>query len=133
MKSLTYLTALAQIMGNFAQAKQIMSGFADGGYTGYGGKYEPAGMAHRGEVVFNQRDVAMLGGARAVDRMRPTAKGYADGGIVANGMTSSINSSFSEEQRVLQIVQNMPNPVVVVQDINQVQGDVRKVQVIAEI
>jgi hypothetical protein len=32
-------------------------GYADGGFTGRGGKYEPAGIVHRGEVVIPQEDV----------------------------------------------------------------------------
>ena len=31
-----------------------LSGFADGGYTGTGGKYEPAGVVHKGEFVMPQ-------------------------------------------------------------------------------
>ncbi|MDG4854071.1 MULTISPECIES: tape measure protein [unclassified Mesorhizobium] len=53
--------------------------FADGGYTGAGGKNEPAGIVHKGEVVFSQDDVKRFGGPRNVERMR---RGYADGGIV---------------------------------------------------
>ncbi|UHS61054.1 phage tail length tape measure family protein [Agrobacterium vaccinii] len=54
-------------------------GFADGGYTGSGGKNQPAGIVHKGEVVWSQRDVAMAGGVGAVEAMR---KGYANGGAV---------------------------------------------------
>lgn len=36
-------------------------GYAEGGYTGAGGKYEPAGIVHKGEVVFSQSDVARIG------------------------------------------------------------------------
>ncbi|OSI06783.1 putative phage tail length tape measure protein [Neisseria animaloris] len=52
----------------------------EGGYTGHGGKYEPAGIVHKGEVVFSQRDVARHGGVSAVERLR--LKGYAEGGAV---------------------------------------------------
>ena len=58
----------------------LFAGFSGGGYTGAGGKYEPAGIVHRGEVVFSQRDVARHGGVGAVERLR--LKGYADGGVV---------------------------------------------------
>lgn len=54
--------------------------FSGGGYTGYGGKYEPAGIVHKGEVVFSQRDVRNHGGVAAVERLR--LKGYAGGGTV---------------------------------------------------
>ena len=54
--------------------------FADGGYTGAGGKYEPAGIVHRGEVVFSQDDVRRSGGVNKVEAMR--LRGYAAGGVV---------------------------------------------------
>ena len=54
--------------------------FSSGGYTGAGGKYEPAGIVHKGEVVFSQRDVRNHGGVAAVERLR--LRGYADGGVV---------------------------------------------------
>jgi hypothetical protein len=36
-----------------AQAQSAAAGFAEGGFTGTGGKYEPAGVVHKGEFVFN--------------------------------------------------------------------------------
>ena len=54
--------------------------FAGGGYTGAGGKYEPAGIVHRGEVVFSQDDVRRSGGVNKVEAMR--LRGYAAGGVV---------------------------------------------------
>jgi DNA repair exonuclease SbcCD ATPase subunit len=36
-----------------AQAQSAAAGFAEGGFTGHGGKYEPAGVVHKGEFVFN--------------------------------------------------------------------------------
>lgn len=36
---------------------QTIKGFADGGYTGAGGKYEPAGIVHKGEWVATQETV----------------------------------------------------------------------------
>ncbi|WP_425963865.1 phage tail length tape measure family protein [Rhizobium nepotum] len=53
--------------------------YADGGYTGPGGKYQPAGTVHKGEVVWSQADVARAGGVGAVEALR---KGYANGGAV---------------------------------------------------
>jgi len=53
--------------------------FASGGYTGPGGKNQPAGIVHKGEVVFSQADVARMGGVAAVEALR---RGYADGGPV---------------------------------------------------
>ncbi|MGX3020921.1 tape measure protein [Ursidibacter sp. B-7004-1] len=52
-----------------AHAKQIEetakmaanTGFSSGGYTGNGGKYEPAGIVHRGEYVMTKEATARLG------------------------------------------------------------------------
>ena len=45
-------------------------GFAVGGYTGSGGVHQPAGIVHRGEVVWSQGDIARAGGVAAVEAMR---------------------------------------------------------------
>lgn len=54
-------------------------GFSVGGYTGAGRVHEAAGVVHKGEVVFNQRDVAKFGGWQAVEAIR---RGGA--GVLAN-------------------------------------------------
>ncbi|WP_241135410.1 phage tail length tape measure family protein [Achromobacter xylosoxidans] len=51
--------------------------FADGGYTGAGGKYDPAGIVHAGEYVI-PADATKRLGVGFLDRL----KGYADGGYV---------------------------------------------------
>ncbi|WP_132256097.1 phage tail length tape measure family protein [Methylobacterium segetis] len=56
--------------------------FDGGGFTGAGGRYDPAGIVHRGEVVFSQDDVRRLGGVGIVEGMRRGGRGYADGGVV---------------------------------------------------
>lgn len=66
-------------------------GFASGGYTGAGGKYQPAGVVHAGEYVFSAESVRRLG-LGALDNLHRIAKGsmipraprmaYADGGLV---------------------------------------------------
>lgn len=61
------------IAGAFAQGASIVAllaganfsgggGYAEGGYTGAGGKFEPAGVVHRGEGVLNQGEIRALGG-----------------------------------------------------------------------
>jgi phage-related minor tail protein len=77
---------LAAVVAALALAK---GGFARGGYTGDGGKYEPAGVVHRGEHVTRSEVVRQPGamaflddfnrnGMRALDAWR----GYAGGGLV---------------------------------------------------
>jgi len=48
----------------------LIKGFSDGGYTGAGGVNEPAGMVHKGEVVWSQADIRRSGGVSAVEAMR---------------------------------------------------------------
>jgi hypothetical protein len=55
--------------------------FDVGGYTGNGGRLQPAGIVHRGEYVFDASSTARIG----VPRLN-ALRGYADGGLVgANG------------------------------------------------
>ena len=44
-----------------AAAMAAFGGFASGGYTGSGGKYEPAGIVHRGEYVIPSETVSRMG------------------------------------------------------------------------
>lgn len=57
-------------------------GFSEGGYTGDGGKYQPAGVVHKGEYVFDKAAVKAAGGPAALEAMRRNLKGYANGGAV---------------------------------------------------
>ncbi|RCW85442.1 phage tail tape measure protein [Phyllobacterium bourgognense] len=58
-------------------------GFANGGYTGPGGKYEPAGVVHRGEYVMSQKAVNWIG----LENLERLHRGYADGGLVAPNLS----------------------------------------------
>ncbi|KHE07671.1 phage tail length tape measure family protein [Citrobacter braakii] len=49
----------ASIVSNIAAVANI--GFASGGYTGAGGKYDPAGIVHKGEFVFDQASTNRIG------------------------------------------------------------------------
>jgi len=60
----------------------LPAGFADGGYTGPGGKYQPAGIVHAGEIVWSQEDIARWGGVGIVESLRKAA-GYVKGGFVS--------------------------------------------------
>lgn len=58
-------------------------GFSSGGFTGSGDKHEPAGLVHKGEVVFSQKDVQRLGGVANVEALRTgRMTGFAEGGVV---------------------------------------------------
>lgn len=62
--------------------------FARGGYTGDGGKYQPAGIVHKGEFVFTKEATKRIGVANLHRMMR----GYANGGVV--GGSSRSGSGF---------------------------------------
>lgn len=51
--------ATASIVSNIASVADV--GFATGGYTGAGGKYQPAGMVHKGEYVFDKSATNRIG------------------------------------------------------------------------
>lgn len=55
--------------------------FASGGFTGYGGKYDPAGIVHRGEFVM-PADVVRRIGVGPLEAMMKGMRGYAEGGYV---------------------------------------------------
>lgn len=51
--------ATASIVSNIAAVADV--GFAAGGFTGPGGKYQPAGIVHKGEYVFDQAATNRIG------------------------------------------------------------------------
>lgn len=80
-------------------AAQTIAGFANGGYTGHGAKYEPAGIVHKGEGVLTQEEVKALGGPQGFEDLRKSIRrGYSAGGLVTDthrvgmGAVSAINS-----------------------------------------
>ncbi|EOL1395821.1 phage tail tape measure protein, partial [Escherichia coli] len=60
-------TAISSAAANF--------NFASGGFTGTGGKYEPAGIVHRGEFVFTKEATSRIG----VGNLYRLMRGYAEG------------------------------------------------------
>lgn len=88
--------------GQPATAERVLSGYADGGYTGDGDRYEVAGVVHRGEYVVpkpimnNPRVIDAVGLIESIRRnrvpsgpsWRPRSDGYADGGLVSAPITT---------------------------------------------
>lgn len=102
---------LPLIAGAIAQGASIISniraikdqGFADGGYTGKGGKYEPAGIVHRDEIVWSQDDIKRWGGVNLVESMRKSAnpEAFLNNNSADNIMRRALMSSnaFMESQK----------------------------------
>lgn len=96
---MTLFNAISGMMGGktFSFSSAFSGkGFAHGGYTGDGGKYEPAGVVHKGEFVFTKEATNRIGAGNLYKLMR----GYANGGQVGGNMggggtTISGGSQFS--------------------------------------
>lgn len=80
-----------------AELKRLR-GYATGGYTGAGGKYEPAGIVHRGEYVIPKQYVNQSTGtpyasalSQIVHGSAPAAPSYANGGFVGGSMVVSLS------------------------------------------
>lgn len=76
-------------LGQAAGAIGSLFGFAEGGYTGHGSKYEPAGVVHRGEYVVPKAVVQEPGALAFLRRFNEygmdflaALPGFADGGLV---------------------------------------------------
>lgn len=79
---------------------RTVGGYAHGGYTGQGGKYEPAGIVHKGEYVLTKEQTSRLG----IDQIEAFAnRGYADGGIVVQTDSSDLRGGM---QAVTQMMAN---------------------------
>ena len=112
----TFVGGINGMLGKLSISFRVpqIPGFAGGGYTGNGGKYDPAGVVHKGEVVFSQDDVAAWGGPEAVDTMR-RARGqardsYAEGGIVGGGGLAAYQASVRRVAQILAKTFNVPVP-----------------------
>lgn len=85
----------ASIFSNIRAIKD--QGFADGGFTGSGGKYEPAGIVHKGEVVWSQEDIKRWGGVGLVENMRKSSspEAFINNHAMNNSSTENVfNRSF---------------------------------------
>ena len=106
-------------IGSIASA--VGGGFANGGYTGNGGKYQPAGTVHRGEFVFTKEATSRIG----VKNLYALMKGYANGGVVGgpsgyangglvsggtdvnvSGITVNVNSGVGSDPEQAKALQN---------------------------
>lgn len=85
--------------------------YAQGGYTGPGGKYEPAGIVHKGEYVLRKDQVNQRTGlpyASALGQLmggvQPTAKS-ASGGGSTGGAVGTVDLSAHTIQQLARVVQ----------------------------
>ncbi len=62
----------------------LLMPFADGGYTGMGGKHQPAGIVHKGEFVLSADATRRIGVQNLETLHRAAQRGYAAGGLVTS-------------------------------------------------
>lgn len=122
--ALTFKEALAQVLMQLATMasskifKSIISspggesatdsilglmGFASGGYTGHGGKYEPAGIVHRGEFVMSKRAVQRIGVDTLEGLHSRALRGYSSGGFVGPARPALASAGRSQAAPAIQI------------------------------
>lgn len=87
-------------------APSLAGFYASGGYTGDGGRYEPAGIVHKGEGVLSQDDMRSLGGRYGFERLRRSLRGYANGGVVGYPALASATAAGAMPGQDLQVVVN---------------------------
>lgn len=85
--------ALSSLLGGAASAAggAKTASYDVGGFTGHGGKYEPAGIVHKGEFVFTQEATKRIG----VDNLYRQMRGYATGGYVGNASSPANTRAFA--------------------------------------
>lgn len=111
------------------RGSRVVSGFAEGGYTGAGGKYEIAGYLpdgrpyHRGEYFVPQEEMSMPIVAEYVRRIEsirrlrtnanPLPDGFADGGYSGTASSGSETGALIQELRkAVKAMQNIKARVV---------------------
>lgn len=108
-----------------AQASMVLNqGFADGGYTGAGGKYEVAGMLpdgrpyHRGEYFVAQEEMThpeVVPLVRRIEQVRrrrtstnPLPDGFADGGYTGGSSGSNFENAVRTLVEILEEMRENP-------------------------
>ena len=96
-------------MNSFATL--LGGGFAEGGYTGDGGKHQPAGVVHRGEYVMSKAATKAVG-VRNLEALHTAAKkGYSGGGLVGaagNGNRAPMARSGASGDAPMAVTINAP-------------------------
>lgn len=115
--NLLYTTATVRV--NQIQGAKIGGGiwadpgYATGGYTGNGGKYDRAGTVHKGEFVMNSEATRAIGvgnlysmmNAAAGGRAAPRGRGYAQGGAVTSSAGPQVVYLSPDDRQLLRSIQ----------------------------
>jgi TP901 family phage tail tape measure protein len=102
--------ATATLLGLVAAARSAVAGFADGGYTGDGGKYTPAGVVHKGEFVINKENTRKYRGIleQMNDGKFPLAF---QAPVVSTDVTGEMSGMRQELAAIRRRLDSMPNGI----------------------
>lgn len=96
------------------------TGYASGGYTGPGGKWDPAGIVHRGEFVMDAKSTSAIGVSNLYAMMRgargerAVSRGYANGGGVQTGRSNFTGGAVSLTLETIQQIGMVMDKVLLV-------------------
>jgi TP901 family phage tail tape measure protein len=114
---------MAKALTDMAILQAIESTFATGGYTGDGGKYEPAGIVHKGEFVIDKETTSKMGlqGSSMSDFKSRISSGMLsiNDGILGTNFFGDQSSMFKED-------------IPVDFGISQLSGDIKKLTKVME-
>jgi hypothetical protein len=87
-----------------------VAGFAEGGYTGDGGKYTPAGIVHKGEFVINKENTRKYRGIleQMNDGKFPLAF---QAPVVSTDVTGEMSGMRQELAAIRRRLDSMPNGI----------------------
>jgi len=85
-------------------------GFMNGGYTGNGGKDEPAGIVHGGEFVFTKEQTRKAG-VRNLYAMADALAGYRDGGFVNPLKSLALTQGYNRIHKGVDFAAGVGTPV----------------------
>ncbi|UUG69978.1 tape measure protein [Arthrobacter phage Zucker] len=107
-------------IGNFLGLPDIPhvalpKGFATGGYTGDGGKYEPKGVVHGGEFVFTKEQTRKAGVGNLYALAKSLA-GYAKGGFVNPLKQMALTQGYNRVHKGIDLAATVGTPVYATQD-----------------
>lgn len=97
------LAGISAVLAGIAQAKSVL-GFAEGGWTGPGSKYQAVGVVHADEYVTPKHIVNNPAAAPHIGALERMRTGYADGGFVTN----TNMQSGREALMIANMMKNMP-------------------------
>lgn len=87
------------------------TGFSSGGYTGPGGKYQPAGIVHKGEYVFDQASTNRIG----VSTLEAIRKGQPlDATLGRSGFGTGVQNVSNNDQQTTIISPNITMPPITI-------------------